>query len=237
MFARLYRRHLHAHRPCCGSDNYDLWADNHMFFDPRLLVHQGHSLSEHKDRFALLHCTQSGLRSTDTLQHKYWLANKTKNKKTRPPPFAAAHLTAAGNHSATIRRACVKQGHLSTRRLKLISGGLSSGSPQGQSVSVACGHFFRGLPMLRWVSIFRIDLSSASSCRVVSWHEARSSRERSVAWRDALSSGGRSPDILAPPSRAPVRMKACPGGPSPLSHRSDEPTIEDFWFPGSPSRP
>ena len=41
------------------------------------------------------------------------------------------------------------------------SGGLSSGSPQGQSVSVACGTFFRGLSMLRWVGIFRLDLSSA----------------------------------------------------------------------------
>ncbi len=44
-----------------------------------------------------------------------------------------------------------------------ISGGLSSGSPLGQSVSVACGPLFRGLSMLRWVGIFRLDLSSASS--------------------------------------------------------------------------
>ncbi len=44
------------------------------------------------------------------------------------------------------------------------SGGVSSGSPQGQCVSVTCCPFFRGLSMLRWVGIFRFDPSSASSC-------------------------------------------------------------------------
>ena len=35
-----------------------------------------------------------------------------------------------------------------------VSGGLSSGSPQGQSVSVACGPCLRGLSMLHWVGTF-----------------------------------------------------------------------------------